>query len=78
MSFKLYRNESDPFEQFGDEDHFEIIEGGVLKISRPDGTFTYINPALWATIEETPTPSAYASQAAYSTTGDVPPDEQPF
>ena len=23
MSFKVYRNESDPFEQFGDDDRFE-------------------------------------------------------
>jgi hypothetical protein len=78
MSFKLYRNESDPFEQFGDEDGFEIVAGGVLKISRPDGTFTYINSALWASIDETPAPSGYASQAAYSSTGDVPPEEQPL
>jgi hypothetical protein len=34
MSFKVYRNESDPFEQFGDDDRFDIIEGGVLKIHR--------------------------------------------
>src|SRR6185503_13993917 len=31
MSFKVYRNESDPFEQFGDDDRFDIIEGGVLR-----------------------------------------------
>ena len=52
MSFKVYRNESDPFEQFGDDDRFDIIEGGVLKIHRQDGTITYINPASWVSIDE--------------------------
>jgi hypothetical protein len=36
--FKVYRNESDAFEQFGDDDRFDIIEGGVLKIHRQDGS----------------------------------------
>ena len=39
MSFKVYRNESDPFEQFGDDDRFDIIEGGVLKIHIGSGVF---------------------------------------
>jgi hypothetical protein len=71
MSFKVYRNESDPFEQFGDDDRFDIIEGGVLKIHRQDGTITYINPASWVSIDDTPTPSVYGSSAH-------PPQEQPF
>src|SRR6185312_2403588 len=57
MSFKVYRNESDPFEQFGDDDRFDIIEGGVLKIHRQDGTITYINPASWASIDDSPATS---------------------
>ena len=77
MSFRLYRNESDPFEQFGDDDRFDIIEGGVLKIHRQDGTITYINPASWASIDDTPAPSVYGSPA-HSSSGDVPPEEQPF
>ena len=75
--FKVYRNESDPFEQFGDYDRFDIIEGGVLKIHRQDGTITYINPASWASIDDSPAPSVYGSPA-HSSSGDVPPEEQPF
>ena len=63
MSFKVYRNESDPFEQFGDDDRFDIIEGGVLKIHRQDGTITYINPASWASIDDSPALSVYGSPA---------------
>ena len=77
MSFKVYRNESDPFEQFGDDDRFDIIEGGVLKIHRQDGTITYINPASWASIDDSPAPSVYGSPA-HSSSGDVPPEEQPL
>ena len=73
MSFKVYRNESDPFEQFGDDDRFDIIEGGVLKIHRQDGTITYINPASWASIDDSPAPSVYGSPA-HSSSGDVPPE----
>ena len=76
MSFKVYRNESDPFEQFGDDDRFDIIEGGVLKIHRQDGTITYINPASWASIDDSPAPSVYGSPAHFSS-GDVPRKSSP-
>ena len=39
----------------------EIIEGGVLKIRRQDGTNRYINPACWVSINETP-PSTSSPQ----------------
>ena len=57
MAFKVYRNELERFEEYGDEDRFEISEGGVLKIHRQDGTNLYITPGLWASLEETPAPS---------------------
>lgn len=56
MAFKVYGPERD--EEFGDNDSFKIIEGGVLKISRQDGTNRYITPGLWASIEEKPAASA--------------------
>jgi hypothetical protein len=59
------------------EDQVDIIEGGVLKIHRQDGTITYINPASWASIDDSPAPSVYGSPA-HSSSGDVPPEEQPF
>jgi hypothetical protein len=76
MAFKVYRHGQTPVQQFGDEDRFEILEGGVLKIRRQHGTNLYINAALWASIEETPAPSVYASPGHSSDDG-VPPDEQP-
>jgi hypothetical protein len=57
MAFKVYRNGQQPFKEYGDEDRFEIIAGGVLKIIRQDGTSRYINPAVWASIDETPASS---------------------
>ncbi|MCW2650386.1 MAG: hypothetical protein JWR32_1362 [Mycobacterium sp.] len=42
------RNGQQPFKEYGDEDRFEIMAGGVLKIFRQDGTNHDINPALWA------------------------------
>ena len=49
----------------------------MLKIHRQDGTITYINPASWASIDDSPAPSVYGSPA-HSSSGDVPPEEQPF
>jgi hypothetical protein len=57
MAFKVNR-EPEPTLSFGDKDKFEIIDGGVLKIRRANGTNLYINPGMWASIEETPSPSA--------------------
>ena len=54
MAFKVFRNGQEPAEEFGDKDRLEIIEGGVLKIRRQDGTNRYINPACWVSINETP------------------------
>ena len=59
MAFKVNRNGGpEPAMEFGDKDKFEIIDGGVLKIRRADRTNLYINPGTWASIEETPSPSA--------------------
>jgi hypothetical protein len=41
---------------FTDDDRLEIVDGGVLKIYRADGTNLYINPSTWLTIEEMPPP----------------------
>lgn len=54
MAFKVYRRGQTPVQEFGDEDRFEILEGGVLKIRRQHGNNLYINAALWASIEEIP------------------------
>ncbi|CAN5521782.1 hypothetical protein BH09ACT7_BH09ACT7_08290 [soil metagenome] len=61
MAFKVFRDGSDPFQEYGDEARFEIEQGGVLKITKADGSRVYINPTLWASVEETPSKSAYAS-----------------
>lgn len=62
MAFKVYRNNAtDDFEEYGDEESFEVSSGGVLKITRRHGTNRYITPGLWASIDETPAPSVYAS-----------------
>ena len=58
MAFKVNRNGLEPALEFGDKDKFEIVAGGVLKIRRADRTNLYINPAMWASIEETQSPSA--------------------
>ncbi|OBG25303.1 hypothetical protein [Mycobacterium sp. 852002-51057_SCH5723018] len=57
MAFKVNRNGAEPAMEFGDKDKFEIIAGGVLKIRRANRTNLYISPAIWASIEETPSPS---------------------
>jgi hypothetical protein len=57
MAFKV-SHEPEPPLSFGDKDKFEIIDGGVLKIRRANRTNLYINPGTWASIEETPSPSA--------------------
>jgi hypothetical protein len=58
MAFKVYINRPEPPLEFGDNDKFEIIAGGALKIRRADRTNLYINPSTWTTIEEAPSPSA--------------------
>jgi hypothetical protein len=54
MAFKVYRHGQTPVQEFGDEDDFEIVEGGVLKIRRQHGNNLYINGLFWASIEEIP------------------------
>lgn len=57
MAFKVNREPEQPL-SFGDKDKFEIVNGGVLKIRRANRTNLYISPRMWASIEETPSPSA--------------------
>ena len=57
MAFKVNRI-GEPAMEFGDKDKFEIVAGGVLKIRRADRTNLYINPGMWGSVEETPSPSA--------------------
>src|SRR6202012_3457454 len=37
-----------------DDDKFEFISGGVLKVRRSNKTNHYFSPAVWRTIHETP------------------------
>ena len=60
MAFKVNRIEDEVIE-FGDNDKFEIIAGGVLKIRRANRTNLYINPTTWKSFEETPSPSSSPS-----------------
>lgn len=67
--------------EYGDRDKFEILAGGVLKIRRADRTNLYINSAMWASIEEEPSPSAGPSPQAHPLSSDNPeigPEEAPF
>lgn len=80
MAFKLNRNGPEPAMVFGDKDKFEILAGGVLKIRREDRTNLYINPAMWASIEEGPSPSGGPSPQihALSDNPEISPEEGPF
>ena len=80
MAFKVKRNGPEPAMEFGDKDKFEIVAGGVLKIRLANGTNLYINPGMWASIEETPSPSAGPSPRVNPSRDDleVAPEEGPF
>jgi hypothetical protein len=75
MAFKVFRSGQEPAEEFGDKDRLEIIEGGVLKIRRQDGTNRYINPASWVSINETPpstaSPQTHPSRDDLDDGGDI-------
>jgi hypothetical protein len=58
MAFKVNRNGAEPALEFDDNDKFEVLTGGVLKISCHDQRNLYINPTMWASIEETPPATA--------------------
>jgi hypothetical protein len=77
MAFKVNRNSPEPAMEFGDEDKFEIVAGGVLKIRRANRSNLYINPGMWASIEETPSPSAGPSPRVQDNR-EVAPEERPF
>jgi hypothetical protein len=66
MAFKVNRNGPESAMTFGDQDKFEIIAGGVLKIRRANRTNLYISPGIWASIEEEPSPSGGPSPRAHS------------
>jgi hypothetical protein len=80
MAFKLNRNGPEPAMVFGDKDKFEIIAGGVVKIRRANRTNLYINPGMWTSIEEEPSPSAGPSPQAPPIVGhpEIGPEEGPF
>jgi hypothetical protein len=59
MAFNVIRGPEPPL-IFGDNERFEIVDGGVLKIYRADGTNFYINPSTWVSIEEMPPPGTGA------------------
>ena len=54
MAFKVECNQPEPSHTFGDDDKFEFISGGVLKVRRSNKTNHYFSPAVWRTIHETP------------------------
>jgi hypothetical protein len=66
MAFKVNREPEPPL-SFGDNDKFEIVAGGVLKIRRADRTTLYINPRTWASIEKAPSPSGGPSPRTQDT-----------
>ena len=76
MAFKVNREPEPPL-SFGDTDKFEIINAGVLKIRRANRTNMYINPGMWASIEETPSPSAGPSPRVQDNR-EVAPEEGSF
>lgn len=51
MAFNVLRP-SEPSLNFTDDERLEIVDGGVLKICRADGTNLYINPSTWLSIEK--------------------------
>jgi hypothetical protein len=52
MSFKVYQP-SGAFE-CGDDDKFEIIDGGVLQITHHDRTEVLLSAMTWERVEHTP------------------------
>ena len=55
MAFNVLRPSEPPL-NFTDDERLEIVDGGVLKICRADGTNLSINPSTWLSIEEMPPP----------------------
>jgi hypothetical protein len=54
MAFKVECNQPEPSHTFQDDDKFEFIRGGVLKVRRSNKTNLYFSPAVWRTIRESP------------------------
>jgi len=55
MAFNVLRPSEPPL-NFTDDERFEIVNGGELKICRADGTNLSINRSTWLSIEEMPPP----------------------
>jgi hypothetical protein len=55
MAFSVNRG-TEPALTFGDDERFEIVNGGAIKIYKADGTNFYLNPSTWISIEEMPPP----------------------
>jgi hypothetical protein len=53
MAFKVECNPPEPSHTFDDDDKFEFMDGGVLKVRRSNETNLYFSPAVWRTIHET-------------------------
>ena len=77
MAFKVNPNGPEPVMEFGDKDKFEIVAGGVLKIRQANGTNLYINPGMWGSVEESPSPSAGPSPRLPNVR-EVAPEDGPF
>ena len=64
MAFSVYTENRRLYADYGDDESFDIVEGGALRITRADGKRHYVNAALWETIDETqPPPAARPSVA---------------
>jgi hypothetical protein len=49
MAFKVECNQPEPSHTFDDDDKFEFMDGGVLKVGRSNTTNLYFSPAVWRT-----------------------------
>ena len=56
MAFKVECNQPEDTYHFEDDDNFEFLAGGVLKVRRANKIILYFSPATWRTIHETPPP----------------------
>jgi hypothetical protein len=64
MTFKVYGYKSEPADEFGDGDKWEVVGGGALEITRHDRSKLVISPTRWASLEADPSPKPPAAHGA--------------
>lgn len=62
MAFQVYLKDRRLYGEYDDAHSFKILDGGVLQITRADGTSHYLSALLWETIDEIPAPSVYETE----------------